>query len=343
MFWTISGYGWGFEGQDNNWSTTAKVCYAEELGCPANFGEFPSCRNSTLYEQLGIEDTCFSVVQIENSGTRSIYSGGFGVDTITFIQFDNDCATHCLQVYDKCFHAFLVWVNPLLLSLGLGLLSFVFIFASKRKNVVATNTINRDPTDLVIGGSVIADQEVSLSLKLTAKMYFVLVFLIGSCASLAGAGEGLTVAFLVFTLSSMVSLLIVILFVINEESDERSDDLVCALSDDAVAMDERLESYQPYTDILRGLILLTLFPVTLVYVTLSFMNECIRRSGLFPFTQQHNEDENSLLTRRVQKQIEHFCSWKDTCRVYRYALYWGMGFMFMNVIVQQLLVVFLLW
>jgi hypothetical protein len=337
MLWCVLGYGWSLEAQENLWGTTSKIRYSQELGCAANFDDFPYCRNTTLYKLSGRSEPCFRIRDMDSSG-KSIFTGGYGSDTTSYIEFDSGCDFYCVRLYDQCFDAFLVWSNAPLLALGMGLLSFVFVLACKPyQRIVSSSEDRNDPQH---------SMDIHDAVKLATKMYIILVFVIATTANLAGAGKGLVRAFLDFTVSSMIAVAIVIFAVLSEENPTLSNkspihDLI--RESPISNLDSFLEQYQPYTDALRGLALLTLLPLILFYFLISFANECVRRSGLFPFVEHYNDDDDSFLTRRVQLQVEQFCSWKDTCRVYRYGLYWGILYMVMNVIIQKYLVASLIW
>jgi len=315
----------------------SKIRYSQELGCPANFQDFPYCRNSTLYKLTGQIEPCFQVKEMNNYG-KSIFTGGLGADTLSYIEFDSGCDFYCVRLYDHC-DAFLVWSNAPLLALSMGLLSFVFVLACKPyQRMISSPEQGNDPHSMDIYDAV----------KLATKMYIILVFVIATTANLAGAGKGLLRAFLDFTVSSMIAVAIVIFSVLSEDNGDlfsNTTPIHDFIRESPVVsnLDEYLEQYQPYTHAFRGLALLTLLPIILFYFLISFANECIRRSGLFPFVEKYNDDDDSVLTRRVQLQIEQFCSWKDTCRVYRFAIYWGILFMLMNVLVQKYLVASLIW
>jgi hypothetical protein len=338
MLWCVLGYSWSLEAQENLWGTTAKIRYSQEMGCPANFDEFPYCRNSTLYKLTGQSQPCFQVKEMNNDG-KSFFTGGFGADTLSYIEFDSGCDFYCVRLYDQCFDAFLVWSNAPLLALSMGLLSFVFVLACKPyQRILTSSERGTNPHSMDINDAVI----------LATKMYIMLVFVIATTANLAGAGKGLVRAFLDFTVSSMIAVAIVILSVLSEDSRQifsNTTPIHDFIRESPVVsnLDEYLEQYQPYTDAVKGLALLTLLPIILFYFLISFANECIRRSGLFPFVEKYNDDDDSVLTKRVQLQIEQFCSWKDTSRVYRFAIYWGILYMVMNVIIQKYLVASLIW
>jgi hypothetical protein len=212
-------------------------------------------------------------------------------------------------LYDQCFDAFLVWSNSPLLALSMGLLSFVFVLACKpyqRMLYSVEQTNNQHSMDL------------NDAVILATKMYVILVFVIATTANLAGAGKGLVRAFLDFTVSSMIAVAIVIFFTLSEDSDSllsNTTPIHNFIRESPVSkLDDFLEKYQPYTDAVKGLALLTLLPIILFYFLISFANECIRRSGLFPFVERYNDDDDSVLTKRVQLQIDQFCSWKGVSK-----------------------------
>jgi len=337
MMWVVLGYSWNLEAQENLWGTASKIRYSQELGCPANFQDLPYCRNSTLFKLTGQSEPCFQVKEMANDG-KSFFKGGFGADTLSYIEFDSGCDFYCVRLYDQCFDAFLVWSNAPLLALSMGLLSFVFVLACKPyQRILYSSDQNNNLHSMDLNDAVI----------LATKMYIILVFVIATTANLAGAGKGLVRAFLDFTVSSMIAVAIVIFSVLSEDNDymlSNTTPIRDFIRESPVSnIHEYLEKYQPYTDAVKGLALLTLLPIILFYFLISFANECVRRSGLFPFVEKYNDDDDSVLTIRVQLQIDKLCSWKDTSRVYRFAIYWGILYMTMNVIIQKYVVASLIW
>jgi len=81
------------------------------------------------------------------------------------------------------------------------------------------------------------------------------------------------------------------------------------------------------------------------------LNQCIRRTNIFPCSKvtKHwrNEgdttgDKKGWVTEKTVKQIKEFWSW-DIAKVFTYAVYWGIAFITMNVVVSKFTILFLSW
>ena len=101
------------------------------------------------------------------------------------------------------------------------------------------------------------------------------------------------------------------------------------------------DKYGSHLDVARGLFVVTCAPLVLVYFVISMINQLIRRIGIFPCSQTPGED-GDVFTTQTRKQIESMRKW-DRAKVYTYAVYWGIAFLVLQVIVANLTVVFLSW
>ncbi len=77
------------------------------------------------------------------------------------------------------------------------------------------------------------------------------------------------------------------------------------------------------------------------------MNQCVRSTGIFPCSKPPSDENSELASRdifttKTRKQINVMKTW-DRAKVYTYAIYWGIAFMVLQVIVAKITVVFLSW
>eukprot|EP00804_Cyclotella_cryptica_P010315 CCRYP_012242-RC/>CCRYP_012242-RC protein AED:0.25 eAED:0.25 QI:1435/0.88/0.8/1/0.77/0.5/10/1334/884 len=107
------------------------------------------------------------------------------------------------------------------------------------------------------------------------------------------------------------------------------------------------EKYGDNLDIARGLLVVTCSPFIIVYLILSMINQMVRRVGINPCSQPPSVADDStknasIFTVRTNKHLTKMRSW-DRARVLTYAIYWGVAYMILQVIVAKLTVVFLSW
>jgi len=231
------------------------------------------------------------------------------------LTFEENCDESCIQVYDHCYNTFIIWVGPFLASIGLLFLSFFASF-------------------LRVDGT--PEQEASKF----ASVWLFLLFAFWVAASLAGVGQGVSTTLAVLVLASFIAAAIFLAIAYN--SKERKDRF------DAVKK-HLLEKYGSLLDVFRGLLVVTCTPVIIFYILVSFVKQRVRRISLLvcsktPSTTQNLTDvtSNGWFTVEAQRLIRHFQSW-DKTKVIVYAIYWGLAFMILNVIVFQYTLVFLSW
>mmetsp|Transcript_27340 Transcript_27340/g.41158 ORF Transcript_27340/g.41158 Transcript_27340/m.41158 type:complete len:932 (+) Transcript_27340:150-2945(+) len=229
----------------------------------------------------------------------------------------NDCEDGevCRMVYADCYNTFILWVGPFLASLGTLFLSF---FASFMRD---------DGTP---------DQEASKFVR----VWMFLLFAMWVTASLAGAGAGVFTTLASLVLACFAAAAIFIFKAFNmEERKEKTQRVMEKLS----------EKYGAWSDVFRGLLIVTCTPVFLLYLVVSFLVQRVRVMTFKCYTKPPNTTESLRnitgeywLTIEGRRIIRVFQSW-DTTKVFTYAVYWGLAFMIMNVIVSQYTLVFLSW
>jgi len=234
------------------------------------------------------------------------------------LTFGDDCSELCTNVYEDCFNSFILWAGPFLVSLGFMFLSFVatFMRPSERRS-----TAEQDGTKFV-------------------KVWVFLLFGMWVGASLAGAGAGVSTTLAALTLSSFIAAAIFLAISYNQiERQEQMGRIGAAL----------VEKYGNHFDVFRGLLIVTCAPVFMLYFGVSFVIQRIRSIKFCDYTKPpvdtkslRNVTGNGWFTVEARRFIREFQSWNRT-KVFVYAVYWGLAFMILNVIVSQFTLVFLSW
>jgi len=251
----------------------------------------------------------------ENKDITSDNEVCFSIENNQLPVWTFDCPRTCIKVWDTCFNQFIVWVGPFLVSLGLFFLCFFATF-------------------LRSGGTV--QQE---AVKF-AKIWGFLLFTMWISASLAGAGAGLSTTLAALTLSSFVASAVLLAASFN--AAEREEQLM-------TLWQKLLDNYGTYLDVAKGLVVVTCLPVAVVYLSVSFLVQCIRRMKLQCSRQTDDNDDTedgaigaSLLTIEARNLVKEFRSW-NLATVYTYAVYWGAVFITFTVLAAKFTVLFLSW
>jgi len=224
-----------------------------------------------------------------------------------FLKFPDGCDQTCTKIYNDCLNGFILWIGPVLISMTTFFLSFFCTFL---------RTEGAREKDVLNFGVV----------------WVFLIFAMWVTTSLAGTAAGVTAALAALTLASFVASAMFV--AVSFSKAERNQN--------AAAVFERLrQKYGKHLDVVRALFVVTCAPFVLLYFGFSMMNQFIRRIGIFPCSQPSGE-EGDLFTARTRTQVNVMKSW-DRAKVYTFAVYWGIAFMIMQVIVANLTVVFLSW
>jgi len=229
------------------------------------------------------------------------------------INYKKDCDQTCMQIYDSCPNTFIIWAGPFLVSLGFFFLSF---FAS------------------FLRGDGSAEQSIG---KL-AKIWMFLLFGIWVSSSLAGAGAGVSATLAALTLAAFVAS--AIFLVAGYDTYEREEQL-------SLIWSSIIEKYGSLLDIARGLLIVTCTPIALCYILVSIIKQFFRSINVWS---QKPADTDSLrgvagaglVTVEARRLVEIVGSW-NRAKVFTFAIYWGIAFMIMSVIVAEFTIVFLSW
>merc|ERR1712038_1283641 len=109
------------------------------------------------------------------------------------------------------------------------------------------------------------------------------------------------------------------------------------------------EKYGDHFDIFRGLLIVTCTPIFLLYVGVSFFIQRIRNIKCCGYDKPPDNTQSltnvvgsGWVTIEARRFIREFQAWNKT-NVFIYAIYWGIAFMMLYVIVAQFTLVFLSW
>lgn len=242
------------------------------------------------------------------------------------VTFPDDCEETCIEVYDGCLNTFILWVGPLLVSLALFFLSFFCTFL---------RTEGTNEKDIINFG----------------KLWIFLLLSMWVTASLSGIGSGVAGVLLALTLASFAGTVIFLAASFSRPDQKEQANAVWA----------RVKAkYGAHLDTARGLALVVTLPLAVIYIGLSFLNQCVRKTGIFRCSRaaksdasdntaidaggrsESNVQKTDWLTERTRQQVKVFKSW-DRTKVFTYAIFWGAAFMLLSVLVAQLTVLFLSW
>lgn len=223
------------------------------------------------------------------------------------LEFPEGCDQSCTGVYNDCTSHFILWVGPVLVGMTMFFLSFFCTFL---------RTEGTKEKDIFNFG----------------KLWLFILFAIWVTTSLSGIASGVTSALAALTLASFVASAVFI--AVSFDRDERREN--------TAAVFKRLrDKYGENLDIARGMFVVTCAPIILIYCCFSITNQLIRKTRIFPCSHPVR-DSNDMFTARTRRQIDQMKTW-DRARVYTFAVYWGIFFMVMQVLVAKLTVVFLSW
>lgn len=167
-----------------------------------------------------------------------------------------------------------------------------------------------------------------------------LLFAVWVGASLSGAGAGVSTTLGALTLASFIAAAIFLAISFNiQEREEQLEKIGAQLK----------EKYGDHFDIFRGLLIVTISPVFLIYFGISFIIQRIRSAPCVTYSKPPENtqsirhiDRAGWFTTEARRLIREFQSW-NTTKVFVYGVYWGLAFMILYVIVAQFTLVFLSW
>lgn len=170
------------------------------------------------------------------------------------------------------------------------------------------------------------------------KLWIFVLFMLWASASLSGTAAGVTSSLISLTMANVVGSGIFLSAIFKKEEIDQNREAILA---------KMREKYGDNLDVARGLFVVTCSPIVAAYFLLSAINQLVRRVGINPCSQPTNAREDStespgIVTVRAKKQITKMKSW-DRVKVFTYAVYWGIAYMILQVLVANLTVVFLSW
>ncbi len=140
---------------------------------------------------------------------------------------------------------------------------------------------------------------------------------IWACASLSGAGAGVSTALMSITTASLLGSAIFLSASYSHDELKYNRKAVLA----------RIHAkYGDSLDVVRGLFVVTCSPIVAAYFILSALNQSVRKLGINPCAQPSREIDASdrhsgVVTVRAEKQLIQMRSW-DRAKVFTYAVYW---------------------
>lgn len=103
---------------------------------------------------------------------------------------------------------------------------------------------------------------------------------------------------------------------------------------------------ETYKGLIKGLLVLAALPLIFMYLAVSMINQGVRRVLVSCCKCNYYTDEEreykGWYTKAVADQIENFKTW-DHSSVLTYAVYWGFGYVFFNVLASKFTTLFLSW
>ncbi len=160
------------------------------------------------------------------------------------------------------------------------------------------------------------------------------LFIMWSGASLAGAGISITRAVAAFSFSLIVAT--GGLFVCTYGSNRLIEHAKTSQIFDEVAV-----KYPWGINVLKGLFVVTSAPLLGVMLFVSCVNQLVRRCG-FSFTKPLGEDRAYWVTDAVHKLLAKMSAWAWTT-VLLYAIYWGMAYISIQVVISRFTTLLLSW
>lgn len=167
-----------------------------------------------------------------------------------------------------------------------------------------------------------------------AQIWLFLLFAMWVGASLSGAGAGVSTTLAALTLASFIAA--AIFLAISFSRVERKEQM-------QKIRNELVEKYGDHFDVFRGLLVVTCTPVFIIFFCISILKQMIRNFTRW-CTKESLQDVavNGWLTIEAVRLLRELKSWSRT-KVLTCAVYWGLAFMILNVIVAQFTLLFLSW
>jgi len=279
-------FSWALRGE-NFWDAPTRAIYSDRGGCKIDFEGLEQCAgNGTV--------PCF-------------WTSTDKVD----VEFNSQCRAQCLDIYEECEEAFIIWSNPFLAAMALIVIGFISLYLKPD------------------------DPQAHHGISAVVRFFAIFLFLFWIFASLAGAGDGLSSSLIAYALSMCVGSSIIMSVVFWKKLT--STDTIGGAYKQAEA----------YLDLLKGLVILAFTPLLILYLLICALNQLVRRTvtcccPCFVRLTEEEKAHRGCLTKRASNQVEDFKRWNHS-RVLVYAVYWGIGYVFLNVLASKLTTVFLSW
>ncbi|GMI02205.1 hypothetical protein TrVE_jg7881, partial [Triparma verrucosa] len=215
----------------------------------------------------------------------------------------------CSEVYDTCLDAFLIWSMPFFVSLYLFFLSHMAIY-------VKIDELDGAPQGF-------------------SRLIMLLIFGLWCAASMSASNAAVTNAFIAFLLFCGLSTAVVFIFVHSRKSAEER------LLTPFTTMMKKY--FHKYGDWFRGFAILICLPIAAMYAWLSFVTQCIRKSGLNKLVPPLKEEDRQYhLTKTASNQFSSMLTWRWSS-VLQKSLIIGLCIQTMTVIITKFTYLFLAW
>ncbi len=292
----------------NFWDAETNAFFSHAVGCVPDFDELDVCRTSSTSNSTSASASASGITSVFEFAMANTESNTKNVSDIPCffdedfetITFSRNCTSYCIDVYESCDEAFVIWAFPGLAAMALFVMGFIAKFLENPRDPQQFNNIGT-----------------------LAKAFVIFLFIFWIFASIVGAGEGLTNSLIAFAFSICIGSGIVFSVVFWNRLAASSRYVYRGISRKA----------KNFADLLRGLVVLALSPVVLVYLALSVVNQFVRRYCTRRCFRSRMENEeyahSGCFTLAVDKQIRNFFTW-DHVKVLSYAVYCGIGYLFIG-------------
>jgi len=228
------------------------------------------------------------------------------------LYFPDGCDPACLNVYSECVNGIVLWAGPLMMCVSMLFLSFFCTFL---------RTEGTSEKDIFNFG----------------KIWIFILCIMWASASFSGTiAVGTSLA--AMTLASLVASAIMLSASFSKDQVKYNKEAIL----------ERVRAkYGDNLDYVRGLFIVTMSPFLILYLLLSMINQLVRRVGVNPCSRPSSNPQDpdqtaGIFTVRTRKHLAKIKRW-DRANVFTIAVYWGIGYMVLQVLCAQLTIVFLSW
>eukprot|EP00592_Proboscia_alata_P006543 CAMPEP_0194358230 /NCGR_PEP_ID=MMETSP0174-20130528/5511_1 /TAXON_ID=216777 /ORGANISM="Proboscia alata, Strain PI-D3" /LENGTH=679 /DNA_ID=CAMNT_0039128489 /DNA_START=37 /DNA_END=2073 /DNA_ORIENTATION=+ len=267
----------------NMWDADTRVMYSDKLGCHPVYDGLTECMN------------------VEN-GLPCFFN-----ENKTAVQFSGECHTRCIEVYENCTNAFILWISPGFAALSLIVLGLIAKFIKPPKDFFNHHVMG----------------------VMNFVAFFLFIFWI--YASFAGAGNGFTGDLVAFGMSMVFGVGVIMTAVLwkdiaNNESEQLIEDV--------------MEHHKAHLDLIKGFSVLALSPLIILFLAVSILHQIVRKIT-YP-CRGRSLEHKGYLSQEASEFVEDFKSWNHS-QVLTYSVYCGIGYIGFAVLASKFTTLFLSW